>query len=159
MKTDVRQEPLLAFEDFEVGQVFELPDYGVSEAEILRFAKEFDPQPIHTDPDYAAGSEMGGLIASGWHTASIFMRMQCDSFLLNTSSIVSPGVDQIRWLRPLRPGDVVSGTVEVTQVTASRSRPDRGSVYCKATVVNQHGEVIMTVTTRNIFRRRRKEPR
>ncbi len=154
MKTDARRKPLLAFEDFEPGQVFELPDYAVSEVDILRFAREFDPQPIHTDPAHAAGTEMGGLIASGWHTAAIFMRMQCDSFLLDTSSIVSPGVDEIRWLRPLRPGDVLGGSVEVTKVAASRSKPDRGTVYCKAAVFNQHGEVIMTVTTRNIYRRR-----
>ena len=154
MKTDARQEPLLSFEDFEPGQVFELPEYAVSEADILRFASEFDPQPIHTDPAYAAGSDMGGLIASGWHTAAIFMRMQCDSFLLDTSSIVSPGVDEIRWLRPLRPGDTLHGSVEVTKVAASRSKADRGTVYCKATVSNQHGEVVMTMTTRNIYRRR-----
>ncbi len=157
MATNSRPAPLLAFEDFEPGQVFELPDYAVSEADILRFAKEFDPQPIHTDPAYAATSDMGGLIASGWHTAAIFMRMQCDSFLLNTSSIVSPGVDEIRWLRPLRPGDVLSGSVEVTKVAASRSKPDRGTVYCKGTVVNQHGDAVMTVTTRNIYRRRQAE--
>ena len=154
MKTNARQEPLLAFEDFEPGQVFELPDYVVAEADILRFAAEFDPQPIHTDPAYAAGTEMGGLIASGWHTAAIFMRMQCDSFLLDTSSIVSPGVDEIRWLRPLRPGDVLNGSVEVTKVAASRSKTDRGTVYCKATVINQRGETVMTMTTRNIYRRR-----
>ena len=154
MKTHARQEPLLAFEDFEPGRVFELPDYAVSEADILRFAGEFDPQPIHTDPAYASGTEMGGLIASGWHTAAIFMRMQCDSFLLDTSSIVSPGVDEIRWLRPLRPGDVLRGSVEVTKVAASRSKTDRGTVYCKATVLNQRGEVVMTMTTRNIYRRR-----
>ena len=154
MKTNARREPLLAFEDFQPGHIFELPEYVVSEADILRFANEFDPQPIHTDPAYAADTEMGGLIASGWHTAAIFMRMQCESFLLDTSSIVSPGVDEIRWLRPLRPGDVLNGSVEVTKVAESRSKTDRGTVYCKATVVNQRGDVVMTMTTRNIYRRR-----
>ena len=154
MTTGARQGPLFAFEDFAPGQVFELPGHAVSQADILRFASEFDPQPLHTDPAYAAGSAMGGLIASGWHTAAIFMRMQCDGFLLDTSSIVSPGVDEIRWLKPVRPGDTLSGSVEVTKVAASRSRADRGTVYCKVVLCNQHAEIVMTMMTRNIFRRR-----
>ncbi|MEO0996814.1 MAG: MaoC family dehydratase [Pseudomonadota bacterium] len=146
--------PFRAFEDFEIGQVIELPAYRVAEAEILEFAKRFDPQTIHTDPVAAADGDMGGLIASGWHTAAMFMRMQCDGFLLRTSSIVSPGVDRVRWLKPVRPGDVLSGTSEVTEVAPSRSRPDRGTVYSDAVIGNQRGEVVMTLTTRNIYRRR-----
>ncbi len=154
VNTKTRPVPFRAFEDFEVGQIIELPGYRVTEAEILAFAGQFDPQAIHTDPVAAADSDMGGLIASGWHTAAMFMRMQCDGFLLNSSSIVSPGVDRIRWLKPVRPGDELNATCEVTAVTPSRSRLDRGAVYADAVVGNQRGEVVMTLTTRNIYRRR-----
>lgn len=145
----------IGFEDLSAGTEFSLGPYLVSREEILEFATRYDPQRIHTDPDFAATTEMGGLIASGWHTGAIFMRMQCDSFLLHSTSIVSPGTDQMRWHRPVRPGDTLNGSNRITRSRQSKSRPDRGIVYCAVRIWNQNEETVMTLKTRNFFRRNR----
>lgn len=141
----------LAFEDFRVGKRMALPDYTISEREMLDFARRYDPQPFHTDPEAAAESPFGGLIGSGWLTTAVLMRMQCDAFLSDSTCVGSPGVDEIRWLHPVRPGDTLSGFAEVIEVRPSRSKPDRGAVFCAVSVSNQHDDVVMTLKTRAIF--------
>ncbi|QIB64180.1 MaoC family dehydratase [Kineobactrum salinum] len=143
-----------AFEDLVPGVCIELPAYEVTEAEILAFARQYDPQYFHTDPVAARQSLFGGLIASGWMTTGIFMRMQCDAFLLDSTCMGSPGVDEIRWLHPVRPGDVLRGESRVTEARPSRSRPDRGAVFSDVSIHNQRGEVVMTLRSRAIFARR-----
>lgn len=143
-----------AFEDFSEGQEIGLAPYTVTEEEMIAFARRYDPQDFHTDPDAAARSSFGGLIASGWLTTAVFMRMQCDSFMLESTCVGSPGVDEVRWLSPVRPGDTLSGHCEVLQVRPSRSRPDRGAVFFRAVLNNQEGVCVMTLVTRAIFLRR-----
>lgn len=141
-------------EDFEVGQVFEFGGHTVSEAEILEFARRFDPQPFHIDPESAKGSIYGGLIASGWHTASLYMRMLVDSMVADSASMGSPGLDNLRWLKPVRPGDTLRARLTVLEVTPSRSRADRGTMRSRAEVLNQRDEVVMSLEPIGIFGRR-----
>lgn len=144
----------LTFDDFQVGDVLELPAYTVEESEMLAFARQYDPQSFHTDSAAAKESPFGGLIASGWLTTAIFMRMQCDAFMLNSSCVGSPGVDEIRWLLPVRPGDTLRGLNEVVTVKPSRSKPDRGAVFSNVTLTNQHGDTVMTLVSRAIYLKR-----
>src|SRR6185312_1820327 len=132
----------LCFEDFPVGRVFDVGGASVTEAEILAFARQFDPQPFHIDPDAAKKSIFGGIIASGWHTASIAMRLQVDGILSKSHSMGSPGIDQLRWLKPVRPGDALSCKITVLEAKPSHSKPDRGSVKCGYELKNQKGEVV-----------------
>jgi len=136
----------LTFEDFPVGAVFPLGPITVTEDEIIGFANEFDPQPFHTDPDSPQAAQVGGLIASGWHTCSLLMRMMCDSYLVRSASQGSSGLDEVRWLRPVRPGDTLSGTSTVTSSRISRSNPLRGIVIFQYEVQNQNGEAVMEVS-------------
>ncbi len=133
------------FEDFEVGQTIELGSRTVSEAEIITFATEFDPQPFHIDPEAAAASFFGGIIASGWHTGSIFMRMLVDAFLSSTESMGSPGIDEVRWVKPVRPGDTLTGRITVLELSTSKSRPHLGILRSRSEMLNQHGEVVMSL--------------
>jgi len=142
------------FEDYEPGSVHEFGSIGVTEEEVLAFGRRFDPQTFHTDVEAARSTEYGGLIASGWHTAALMMRMYSDHYLSTVSTLVSPGVDELRWLRPVRPGDTLSLRVTVIEARQSRSRPDRGIVRSAVEVLNQHGETVMTVTAMNFFLRR-----
>ncbi len=146
--------PEFAFDDFYVGQRISLAEYRVGEQEILEFARKYDPQSFHTDPEAAKDSIFGGLVASGWMTTAVFMRMQYDGFISRSSCLGSPGVDEIRWWLPVRPGDTLSGEILVTEVVASRSKLDRGAVMAQARVVNQQGDTVMTVATRALFGRR-----
>jgi acyl dehydratase len=141
-------------EDYEPGSVHEFGDIEVEEAEVLAFGRRFDPQVFHTDPVAARETEYGGLIASGWHTAALMMRLYSEHYLSRVSTLVSPGVDELRWLRPVRPGDRLSIRVTVRDARPSRSRPDRGIVLSAVEVLNQHGEVVMTATASNFFFRR-----
>jgi acyl dehydratase len=140
------------FEDYPPGAVFEFGEAAVSADEILAFARHFDPQDMHTDPEKAAKGAFGGLIASGWHTASLMMRMFCDHFLSKNASLASPGLDELRWLKPVRPGDRLSLRVTVTDATRSRSKPDRGLVRTFVEVLNQNGEPVMSLKPMNILR-------
>ncbi|WP_116365948.1 MaoC family dehydratase [Parahaliea mediterranea] len=143
-----------AFEDFEVGTSIVLPPYRVSEEEILAFARQYDPQPFHVDAEAAQHSIFGGLVASGWMTTAVFMRMQYDGFLRSSSCLGSPGVDEIRWLLPVRPGDELRGEARVTEVRPSRSKPDRGVVFTDCHLENQAGELVMTLKAKALFARR-----
>jgi acyl dehydratase len=139
------------FEDYVPGAVHECGSIAVEEDEILSFARRFDPQSIHTDPDAARQSAFGGLIASGWHTASLMMRLYVDHFLSHVASLSSPGVDELRWLKPVRPGDELSLRVTVVATKRSRSKPDRGIVRSYIEVRNQRDEVVMTVRGVNLL--------
>ena len=118
----------------------------------ISFARRFDPQPFHTDPAAAKGSIYGGLIASGWHTASLMMRLFADHYLTSSSSLGSPGVDELRWLKPVRPGDTLSLRATVLEATRSRSKPDRGLVRTLVEVLNQNREVVMSLKAMNLMR-------
>lgn len=140
------------FEDYPVGQVFDLGSIAVEAAEVQAFAERFDPQPFHIDPQAAALSPYGGIIASGWHTASLMMRLLAESFLSPVSSLGSPGVDELRWLLPVRPGDVLSGRVTILTAKLSRSKPDRGIVTTQIEMRNQHGEMVLSLRAVNLLR-------
>lgn len=142
------------FEDFTVGEVIDLGRRTFSEEEILRFAREWDPQPFHTDPVAAAASPFGGIIASGWHTASAVMRMYVETVLADADSQGSPGVEAIRWLRPVRPGDTLAARMRVDEATPSATRADRGTLVLSWEVDNQRGEQVMTMSARGLFGRR-----
>ena len=146
--------PELYFEDFEEGQVFELGEKVVTREEIVAFATEFDPQPFHVDEEAAEGSAFGGLVASGWHTAAVFMRLYVDAILSRAASMGSPGVEELRWLRPVRPGDALSARLTVLDAIPSASRPGRGTVYLVSEVHNGRGEKVMTMKARGLFARR-----
>ncbi|MBI2962411.1 MAG: MaoC family dehydratase, partial [Deltaproteobacteria bacterium] len=113
-------------EDFRVGEIIELGSRAVGRDEIIEFGRRYDPQPFHVDEQAARESIYGGLIASGWHTASMFMRLMVDGMIAGSRSMGSPGVDEIRWLKPVRPGDTLRGRVVILEVVPSRSKPDRG---------------------------------
>ena len=142
------------FEDYHVGMVDEFGDVSVTAEEIVEFAWRFDPQDMHVDPEAAAHGRFGGLIASGWHTAAMMMRLFADNFLSKVASLASPGIDELRWLQPVRPGDALRIRVTVLETAPSRSRPDRGMVRTLVEVLNQRGEAVMTLKPMNIIRRR-----
>jgi acyl dehydratase len=142
------------FEDYPEGAVFEFGEVAVSAAEIVDFARRFDPQPMHVDPAAAREGPFGGLIASGWHTAGMMMRLVAEHFLSKVASIASPGIDELRWLAPVRPGDVLRIRVHVVEARPSRSQPDRGIVRSFVEVLNQDDAVVMTLRPVNLLRRR-----
>ena len=146
--------PDLYFEDFRPGQVVELGSHTVTADAIVAFARQFDPQPFHLDPEAAKDSVFGGLIASGWHTGAMWMRLYVDSLLGSGSGQGSSGIEELRWLAPVRPGDTLSGRLTVLEVTASESHPDRVSVRIRGEMVNQDGVPVMSMVSRGRFARR-----
>jgi acyl dehydratase len=146
--TDVQER---YFEDYVPGDLHELGTIGVAEAEVTAFAKRFDPQPFHTDPEAARESSFRGLIASGWHTAGLMMRLFVEQYLSRVASLGSPGVDELRWHKPVRPGDALSVRVTIMEAKRSRSKPDRGIVRSFIEVLNQHGDVVMTMKALNLL--------
>ncbi|MGB6067790.1 MAG: MaoC family dehydratase [Desulfomonilaceae bacterium] len=142
------------FEDYVPGAVHEFGSVEVKESEMIDFARRFDPQPFHTDPVAAKESVFGGLIASGWHTASLMMRLFVDHYLSHVASLSSPGVDKLRWLKPVRPGDRLSLRVTVSETKRSRTKPDRGIVHSYIEVLNQNGEIVMSMKAMNLLARR-----
>lgn len=141
-------------EDFAVGQVTAFPPRQVSEEEIIAFAREYDPQPFHLDKEAARQSLFGGLCASGWHTIGIMMRLMVDHMIGQYASMGSPGVDRLRWLKPVFPGDTLHLRGEVLAVTPSRSKPDRGVVTTRYEMRNQAGETVLSMTGKGMYRRR-----
>ena len=125
------------FEDYAAGAVYEYGHVSVTEAEILEFAGRFDPQPIHVDRSYAASGPFGGIIGSGWHSGGLAMRLIADHYLSRVASLASPGVDELRWQVPLRPGDTLRLRTTILETRLSRSRPDRGVVITGAELINQ----------------------
>jgi acyl dehydratase len=144
----------LTLEDFPPGRLGTFGPRHVTREDILAFAAEFDPQPMHLDEEAAKRSLLNGLSGSGWHLCSLMMRMMCDGFLGRTASMGSPGVNEVRWLAPLRPGDDLLLDVEVTEARVSKSRPDTGIVTFKSVVRNAGGEVLCEMVSPIIVRRR-----
>ncbi|TAM73463.1 MaoC family dehydratase [bacterium] len=140
------------FEDYVPGSTFEYGPVEISETEIVDFAKRYDPQYIHTDPAAAAAGPFGGLIASGWQTAAIVMRLFVDHYLSHVASIASPGIDELRWTKPVRPGDRLQVRLTVLEAKRSSSKPDRGMVRSLIEVLNQDGEIVMTLKPMNLLR-------
>jgi len=146
--------PTRYFEDFKVGDVVEAGSKTVAKEEVLAFAREFDPQPFHVDEAAAKQSIYGGLIASGWHSGSMLMRMFYEAVFRDAAAMGSPGIDELRWLKPVRPGDTLSFRAIVLEATPSRSKPDRGLIKTQCELLNQHGEVVMSLKPINFIRRR-----
>lgn len=147
-------QPRIFYEDFVVGDRLELGRRTVDRNEVVAFAREYDPQPFHVDEEAARASFFGGLIASGWHTCAMVMRMMCDSYLLDCASLGSPGLENIRWLEPVRPGDEIRAVRVVTGKRVSKSRPEVGIVQCRWEVFNQRGSTVMTMEGSGMFRLR-----
>ena len=141
------------YEDFKVGETVEIGRHTLTQDEIIDFARKYDPQPFHTDTEAAKDSIYGGLIASGWHTCAIAMRVMVDSYVSKAASMGSPGMEEIRWLKPVRANDtlIVSRTVEEARLT---SKPDRGLVLSRTDIYNQHGEHVMMMRGYGLFGRR-----
>ena len=142
------------WEDFTPGRVFETPTRTLSEQDIVRFAREYDPQPFHTDPEAARATPFGGLIASGWQTGCITMRLMCDAYLLETSCVGSPGLEELRWLKPVRPGDTLRLKSTVLEATPSAKQANRGTVRFLWETYNQHDELVLAMRGRQMFLRR-----
>ncbi|HKU58308.1 MAG TPA: MaoC family dehydratase [Gaiellaceae bacterium] len=142
------------WEDFEIGEVTELGPVVVTADEIVEFAKKYDPQPFHIDEEAAKNGPFGGLTASGWHTAALFMGMFVRGILLDSASMGSPGIEELRWTAPVRPGDSLKVRVTVTDVQPSSKNPNRGTVFTTSEVFNQNGELVASMKARGFFARR-----
>jgi acyl dehydratase len=142
---------VLYFEDFQPGKIFELGSHTVTKDEIVAFASQFDPQPFHVDEEAAAEGPFGGLVASGWHTSAIWMRLWVTEVLNRSAGMGSPGIEELRWLQPVRPGDTLTGRLTVLEATPSVRRPGRGTVRSQAELLNQRGETVLAMTARGFF--------
>jgi acyl dehydratase len=142
------------FEDYVAGAVYEYGYTSVTEAEIIAFAERFDPQPIHVDAEFARSGPFGGLIASGWHTASIAMRLVVDHYVSRVASLASPGVDELRWPAPVRPGDTLRLRTTIVETRRSVSKPDRGLVRTRSELLNQHDQIVLSLLAMNLIRLR-----
>jgi acyl dehydratase len=148
------QGATLYWEDFRPGEVVEIGRHTFTQDEIIAFAIQFDPQPFHTDADAARNTFYGGLIASGWHTCAIGMRLMVQAYIGRAARAGSPGVDNIRWLGPVRPGDTITYRRLILESRPSGSRPGIGLVRSRSEALNQHGEMVMTMEGWGMFRRR-----
>ena len=142
------------FEDYQVGAMYEFGTVTMTEPEIIEYATRFDPQRMHTDLEYAASGPFHGLIASGWHTAGVFMRLYVDHYLSHVASLASPGIDELRWPAPVRPGDRLRMRVTVASARTSQSKPDRGLVHTDGELRNQDDVVVLSLKAMNFLRRR-----
>ncbi len=145
-------------EDYVVGSVHEFGVAAVEEAEVIAFGRRFDPQVFHVDPDAAKKTAFGGLVASGWHTGSLAMRMLADHYYSRVATLGAVGLDGLRWLHPVRPGDTLSLRVTVTEARPSRSRPDRGIVRSLVEVLPADRRVVMTMSPVTLILRRPARP-
>lgn len=134
-----------------MGTEMELGTFSLSAEEIISFASRYDPQPFHTDPERAVSGPFGGMVASGWQTAASLMRLYVDSMLAGSDSRGSPGIEELRWLRPVRPGDVIRARVEVTDARPSSTTKGRGTLWLRWEARNQHGDVVLTMVARGLF--------
>ena len=144
------------FEDYEVGATYALGSFTVTEDEIIAFATLYDPQVMHVDAAMAAAGPFGEVIASGWHTMSLTMRKIADNFLPH-NGLASPGIDELRWPNPVRPGDVLSVRATILQARRSRSKPDRGLIHGHDETLNQNGDVVLSLKPMNLVRCRNPE--
>jgi acyl dehydratase len=138
-------------EDYVPGSIHEFGSISVEQDEVISFAKRYDPQDFHTDPEAAKRTIFGGLIASGWQTAGLMMRLYADHYLSKVASLSSPGVDELRWKLPVRPGDELSIRVTVLEARRSTSKPDRGVVRSLIEVLNQNHEIVMSMSAVNLL--------
>ena len=144
---------MIHYEDLIVGETEEFGAYEVSREEVIEFASKYDPQPFHLDDEAAAATYFGRLSASGWHTAAMTMRMMVDNFSQKQrASLGSPGIDELRWLKPVYPGDTLSVTSELIEKRRSKSRPEMGIMRAKSTTWNQHGEAVMTLVSNGLIK-------
>lgn len=139
------------FEDYVAGRSYEWGPIHVDEAEVIEFARKFDPQAMHVDPDKAAAGVFGGLIASGWHTAGMMMRLFVDHYLSSVASVASPGVDEVRWNAPVRPGDELKLRVSILETRRSQSKADRGIVISRLEAFNQKREIVCSMRATNLI--------
>ena len=146
--------PEIHLDDLEPGQIHHLGRRTLTRDEIVDFARAWDPQPFHLDDGAAAGSIYGGLIASGWHTVCVFMRLFADGLLSRAAAMGSPGIDELRWLKPVRPGDTLEARLEILEVRPSRSKPDRGIVRARSVVANQDDVEVLSFVATLLFKRR-----
>jgi acyl dehydratase len=144
----------LYFEDFVPGLSVDIDGPTITEAQIIEFARVYDPQPFHIDPEAARAGPYGGVIASGFMTTAITMRLICDAYLLRSAGLASPGLESLKWLRPIRPGDHLRVRMTVESARESRSKPDRGTVLHRWDVFNQNDDIAMTMTGYSIFLKR-----
>lgn len=142
----------MKFADFHAGQVIEAGPYVLEEAELVQFARAYDPQWFHTDAEAAAGSPFGGLIASGWHTCAIAMRLVVDAALAGSESFASPGLEQVRWPNPVRPGDALRLVAEVSEVRCSEKRPGLGILRWRWRLYNQREQLVLDVDVTSLFK-------
>lgn len=133
------------FEDFAVGDVYDLSTISASQDEIIAFAKQFDPQPFHTDPELAKDSAFGTLVASGWHTGGLLMRLLVEGILNESISMGSPGIDEVRWRQPVHPDELLHGRFTVLEANTSKSRPNMGIVRSLCELTNPAGDVVMSL--------------
>ena len=140
------------FEDFQVGQRIKFDRYAVMQSEIVEFAKRYDPQVFHVDESHSLTAELGGIMASGWHTTAIFMRLAVDAYLGNAAVLTSPGVDELRWLAPVRTGDMISGEAIVEEARLSVSKPDRGILTTGVRLWNQQEVDVLRLKTHAFIR-------
>ena len=147
----------LTFEDFPVGRLGTLGPRHVSREDILEFAAEYDPQPMHLDDEAASKTMLKGLSGSGWHLCAVMMRMMFDGFIGQAASLGSPGVNELKWVAPLRPGDDITLDVDVTEARVSRSRPETGIVTFKGVARNAAGDVLCEMTSPIIISRRKSQ--
>jgi acyl dehydratase len=142
------------FEDFVVGETVELGSVEVTETAIIEFAERYDPQPFHVDPAAAARSPYGGLIASGWHTCALYMRLLCDGMINDSSSQGASGMEELRWLAPVRPGDTLRGRFTVLDAVPSATKPNRGTVTFHSEMLNQDDVVVLRMVGRGLYGKR-----
>jgi len=146
------------FEDYAPGSVCVYGQIAMTESDIVEFARRYDPQPMHTDPVAAARGPFGGLIASGWHTTACVMRVLVERYLSHVAALVSPGIDEMRWKAPVRPGDILRVRVTVLEASPSRSKPDRGLVRTLIEALNQNDEMVLSMRAMNLLLRRNPGP-
>jgi acyl dehydratase len=142
------------FEDYQAPRVYEFGSVAVTQTEIIDFARRFDPQDMHVDPEKAKQWRFGGIVASGWHTIGIAMRLYVDQYLSSVASLASPGVDEVRWPNPVRPGDSIRIRVTILETIPSRSKPDRGLVRARLEAFNQNDEPVLSLIVLSILGRR-----
>ncbi|MFX1803031.1 MaoC family dehydratase [Paraburkholderia sp. A1RO-5] len=141
----------VSYEDLEVGKAYEVGSHTFGREEIVQFAQQFDPQPFHLSEAAGEASHFGGLVASGWHTCSVMMGLLVRNFLEGSTSMGSPGIDEIRWIKPVRVGDTITLTNNIVSKRVSQSKPDRGIVETRWEGRNQHGEIVVTVSSEGLF--------
>lgn len=154
MSTEKDIKKLYYWEDFVKGQTFECGPITISESQIIDFASQYDPQRFHVNKAAAEETQFKGLIASGWQTAAFMMRMVCDSFMVNSSSVGSPGIESLKWMKPIRPGDTLKTIVEILETRPLNSKPHLGMILSRWSCYNQNNELTTTIEAWNMFEKR-----